>query len=125
MNQEEMGLKGQLRELFVKNGAELKANHELAALITAASKMARPSEIASEDDVLEVLADLYQVRGKKEVTNLVGMGPQFVKSAIGYSTDFNDLARSIMAYQAQKEEYDTLYQTIKGMVPAKNNEKEM
>lgn len=125
MDPKELEVKSKLRQMFVKNGAELKANHELAALITAASKMAKPSEIVTEDDALEALVDLYQVRGKKEVIGLVGMGPQFVKGAIGFSTDFNDLARSIIAYQAQKPQFDALYQSIKGMVPEKKNEKEL
>lgn len=88
-------LKKNLETLFVdprKIQGPLKQN-ELAAMITAATEMSTVSHgISSPETTMTELLDLYGKKEDPEVTNLIGMNPTFVKSNIGYSIDFKDIA---------------------------------
>lgn len=97
--------------LFVKKECNLKSPLVKAAIITAASKMANPSNIVTEETALEILSDAYNVWDDEKVALLIGMGPQFVESTIGYS-GFDDMASAIVNYRSNKQEYDVLYTAI-------------
>lgn len=112
MELEEMRLKRNLNTLFNVKNVDLNQPNNLAAIITAASKMAIPSGIVTEDIAIEQLLDLYKKKEDQEVNAMIGMGPQFVKSNIGYSVEFNDPAAAMVAYQTNSEMYSQLYREI-------------
>lgn len=107
---EEKILKEKIEGLFVKQETDLTLPNTLGALITAASKMASPSEIVDEHTSIDELINLYNA--SEETKNLIGMSPQFVKANIGYSVDFQDYNAAATAYNVDKENYDELYHMI-------------
>lgn len=107
---EEKILKEKLESIFVKQEADLTLPHNLGALITAASKMAIPSSIIDEYTTMDELISLYNA--SEEAKSLIGMGPQYVKTNIGYSVDFQDYNAATTTYNASKGSYDELYQMI-------------
>lgn len=116
-------VKNKAKELFVKNGADLSKDNNIAALITAAAGMSKVTEIVSSDIVIEELLELYGKNENEDVKSLIGMGPQYVKQNIGYSIDFNDYSASLNAYNTEKENYDFLYKELKSMNDVKNMNK--
>lgn len=105
-------IKQKAESIFVQKDCDRMAANVRAAIITAASKMAIPASIVTEEAALEELIRVYGVQETTEVLDLIGMAPQFVKSAIGYSVDFNDLASASVNYDANKDEYDFFYREI-------------
>lgn len=82
-------------------------------MITSASMMAIVSERnASREITTEELLDLYGKTEDKNVTDLIGMSPNFVKMNTGYSVDFQDYSKASAAYQSEKEKYDKIYEEI-------------
>lgn len=116
MKIEEMNqiIKKYSQQLFVKNDANMTLDHNVAALITAASQMSLAAQepVISSDQVVEELLDVYNKKDEQMVQDLIGMGPQFVKKNIGYSVDFNDYAAANVAYNAEKDAYSALYKNI-------------
>lgn len=112
MEMNDLKLKSEVERIFNVKGADSNETHVLAAIITAASKMARCTEIVSENITVEQLLDLYQKNEDKELASLIGMGPQYVNAAIGYHVDFNDYSNSLYAYKSQKEDYDKVYTEV-------------
>ena len=99
----------ELMSCFVKEKVDLSADNVQAAMVTAAIKMANSSNIISEHQTEEKLVTFLSDDAKK----MVGMGPQYVKSIIGYSVDFNDYTKAASAYISEKDKYDKLYKDIK------------
>ena len=125
MELNDLRLRRMVESNFNINNANINENIVLASVITAASKMARCNDIISEDVTVEQLLDLYQRTGDKELASLIGMGPQYVKSNIGYSVDFNDYANSMATYNANKENYDNMYSTIAQRTMIKTSESQI
>ncbi len=116
--------------LFVKKECDKTLPHVQAAIISAASNMAIAGKFArdgiepvSPEMVMEELLRAYQAKGNEEVEDLIRMSPAYVKDAIGYSVDFTDLSRAIVAYEAEQAEYDSFYSTVRASYEA-NREKE-
>lgn len=88
MKIEEMNqtIKTYSKQLFVKNGADMTLDQNVAALITAASQMSLATQepVVSSDQVVEELLDVYNKNDEQMVQDLIGMEPQFVKKNIGY-----------------------------------------
>lgn len=103
---------------FIKKECELDNPTIVAAIITAAAKMARLSNIATETETLACLIELY---GAEENQYAGEMPPQFVKSNIGYSIDFNDIGPASVAYDADEENYNALYTAIHEYIMKKEN----
>ena len=122
MELQDLKLKSNLNNTFNSKKADINQPSVLAALITAASKMARCTEFVTEEMTIQQLLDLYQKSDDELVTGLIGMGPQYVKNNIGYSVDFNDISFAQMAYQANKKSYDELYTAIQQRAVAKIEE---
>lgn len=125
MEMNDLRLKNGLNSMFNVKGSDINEPNVVAAVITAASKMARCTEIITEDMTVEQLLDLYQKVGDAQVMSLVGMGPQYVKNNIGYAVDFNDIASAQVAYQANKKSYDELYSKISERSMIKSESKQM
>ena len=114
MNKEEkIVLVDETMNLFVKKNVDLSLPSIVASILTAASEMAKVSSIVSEEEALEVLESLFNPTDSAQVNALIGMNPNYVKSNIGYSIDFKDYASAVTGYNAQKEKYDKLYNSIK------------
>lgn len=122
-NLNEVFLKQKLEEMFVHKDCNLKNVSSLAALITAASKMAMHSGIVNEFDTIDELIDLYNV--EEETKKLIGMSPQYVKSNIGYSVDFMDFNISKRVYDANKFSYDDLYKRVAKRMEERSNSKQL
>ena len=122
MEMNDMRLKRVVEALFNQSKADVNDPAVLAAIITAASKMARCSEMVTEDITVEQLLDLYEKVDDPGLTKLIGMGPQFVKANIGYSVDFNDYGSSMANYNQNKELYDGLYSDISNRAISKAND---
>lgn len=115
MKPEDLSLKKQLENTFIKK-EDIQNIYEpnvLAAMITSASMMAIVSEgNASKEMTTEELLDLYGKTEDKNVTDLIGMPPNFVKMNTGYSVDFQNYSEASVAYQSEKETYDRIYEKI-------------
>lgn len=92
-----------------KNQVDLKKPEVVASIITAASRMAVATDKYSPDVTCESLIEAFNASDNNEVISLIGMGPQYVKSNIGYSIDFNDYGAACAAYEADKEKYNRLF----------------
>lgn len=109
----DLQLLSKLHEVFLKNDASVADAQVLAALITAASKMAGYSEVqVTEEMTAQQLLDLYGRADDEKVTELIGMGPQYVAQNIGYSVDFNDFSVANANYKANKNNYDSVYRQV-------------
>lgn len=117
----DLKLKQDLDKLFNAKGADINEPNIVASVITAASKMARCSDIATEEMTVEQLLELYKKNDDTLVTSIIGMGPQYVQSNIGYSTDFNDYGNAMATYNANKEGYDSVYSNIAQRAMSKIN----
>lgn len=115
-------LKFLVEKQFIKKECDMSAENVIAALITASSKMARLSEIVSEEETIRTLLDAYEVGDNETVMNLIGMSPQYVKPAIGYSVNFNDYGSAMSAYQADKKGYDDVYKAVRTKALTENIE---
>ncbi len=103
-------IKSMTKKLFLKkDGVNLEDAHILASMITAASKMAICADGGNEYETMDELLDLYGKTGDKNVSDLIGMGPQYVRSNIGFSVDFMDYSCATAAYLADKDQYDQYY----------------
>jgi len=106
-------IKSQTNSIFVKKEVDINDPAVIASIITAASTMAIASDIEiSKDVVTTQLLDLYQKSSDETVSNLIGLGPQYVENNIGFATDFNDYTSARAAYEAQKNVFDTYYNNI-------------
>lgn len=111
-------------ELFVQKDVNSNDPQVIAALITAASEMSKYSEITSPEEVIEALSKIYDVIGFKEIEDMIGaLGPQFVKTIIGFPVNFVNFAQAQMAYIASNEKYNDLYQSIKAYLILNNQRK--
>ena len=101
--------------LFLKKiVVNTKAPNVVAAIITAASKMAIAAgadEDATREFLIEAFGELVNEEARKFIDK--GISPTFVQSIIGFSTDFNDSGLASVAYESQKDDYDSFYRTIK------------
>ncbi len=105
-------LKNNLEKQFIVNASSSEEPQVLAAMITAASKMAKYNEFndnVDEDMVIDEILDLYQKVEDENVTTIIGMAPQYVQNNIGYAVDFTDYNSAIKAYKGNKEAYDKIY----------------
>ncbi len=115
MELKDLCLKNQLERTFIKKEEHMNVSSPniLAALITASSMMAIPSDgIATRQMVETELLDLYGKAEDEQVLQLIGMSPSFVKTNIGFSVDFQDYSSAYVAYQAEKDTYDKIYEQI-------------
>lgn len=125
MNQQEkidlLHIRSLANNLFVHQKVDFSKPNVVAAIVTAGSEMANCAEIATPAETTSVLLDAYESKGIKEVEDLVGsMTPPYTRMAIGYSVDYFDYSRAQVAYEAQKAQYDALYQQIKNQAVKKD-----
>jgi len=118
----DLELRRKVESVFNQKKSDINEPAVLAAIITAASNMARCSELVTEEVTVEQLLDLYQKSDDSIIGGLIGMGPQYVKANIGYSVDFNDYANSMAAYNADKQSLDIMYAEILNRSLSKNND---
>ena len=83
-----------------KKPVDLNDPKVVAAIITAASSMALATDKYSKEVTAESLLEAFKALDNEEITNLIGMGPQYVKQSIGYSIDFNDYGAACAAYES-------------------------
>lgn len=117
---EEMQKLNELRstaiKLFVKNDADLTKPNVIAAIVEAAKNMALVSDIASKYDTQDALLTAFNASDNKEVTDLIEMlNPSYIKQIIGFSTDYMDFGSANLAYENQKELYDSLYNQVNNL----------
>jgi len=96
-----------VENLFIRKEVGEKNSAVIAAVITAASKMAEFSKIVDGETTVEQLLDLYQKNDDIEVKSLVGMDMQYVENVIGYNQ-----SNSLENYNDNKQEYDEIYNEI-------------
>ncbi len=113
--------------LFLKKDVDTFSDDVVASIVTAAMEMSKFAEIpyTTEDTVKEELLDIYKKKDSEEVLELIGSAPQFVKNSIGFSVDFKDFNKGTLAYQADKESYDSLYQMIEKRKSSKERAKSL
>lgn len=116
---DDIKFKNLLESIFVeKADVDLSQPNVIAAMITAASKMfsssdnTNSSEISMSDIIRTEVLKVYEKSDDEMINNLIGMGPQYVESAIGYSVDFMDWGSARLTYESDKEKYDELYKEI-------------
>ena len=112
MNQELLlKVKSDATDLFVKEKVNLNDPRVIAAITIAAGHMALASdEYRTLDDTQEAMLNVFGASDNKDVRNLVGIMDQLnVRSTTGFATDYTDYSRARVAYEAQKEKYDELY----------------
>lgn len=110
---EELFLINETMNIFVKQNVNLNLPIIVASILTASSKMAKYSDIVTDNETLEVLQPLFNPTDDEQVKKLIGLSPDYVKNNIGYSVNFNDYASALAEYQSHKEQYDKLYNSIK------------
>lgn len=110
---EELFLINETINIFVKQSVNLNLPIIVASILTASSKMAKYSEIVTDNETLEVLHPLFNPTDDEKVKKLIGLSPDYVKNNIGYSVNFNDYDSALAEYQSHKEQYDKLYNSIK------------
>lgn len=113
-----------LKDTFVKQPCDTSALNVKAAIITSASKMSLCSGIATEEQTISELMELYGLT-EEHVGSLIGMNPNYVKSITGYSVDFMDYERATVNYNVNKSNYDELYTEIANRNLNKQTEKQM
>ena len=104
-----MTLKIAALDVFCKKQVDLKRPEVIASIITAASGMAVATDKYSSDVTMESLLEAFDSLDNETITNLVGMGPQYVKQNIGYSVDFNDYGGALAAYESDKDNYNRVF----------------
>lgn len=104
---------------FIKKECDLNNPAVVAALITAAAKMARLSNIATETETLACLVELYNAEENQYAGE---MPPQYVSMNIGYSIDFNDIGPASVSYDADEQDYNAVYTAIHEYMMKKENE---
>lgn len=112
LTEEQKSLVNNVLSTFVKQEVDKTKPSVIAAILTASSEMAKCSEVATEEGTLVVLGPLFNPEGNKDIQSLVGMSPNYVRSNIGYSVDFRDPGMATVNYQAQKEQYDQIYNEV-------------
>lgn len=122
---EEQKILNEISHIFIGKDIDKSASNVKAAIITAVSEMAKTSDIISKDITQEEVIELLNAKDNEEVIGLIGMSPNYVKSIIGYSVDFNDYASSMVNYNANKEAYDKLYTDINLRRLNKENAKQL
>ena len=121
-------------KLFVQNGADLHDPRVMAAITAAAGGMAMAGDIVSKHDAYDailaalvslsdenlnyesyeaVLASLQDEKYRSIYALVEQMTPDYVKSAIGFATDFFDYGAAVSAYNSQRGMYDELFNRIK------------
>lgn len=110
---EELFLVNETVNMFVKQGVSLALPRIVASILTASSEMAKYSGIVSEEESLQVLESLFNPTDDEQVKKLIGLSPDYVENNIGYHVNFRDYASATAEYNAQKEKYDKLYNSIK------------
>lgn len=101
-----------VENLFVKKELNEKNSAVIAAIITAASEMAKCSDIIDSETMVTQLLDLYKKNENEEVKSLIGMAPEYVNNNIGYSVDFRDFSSAKVNYDIEKAKYDEVYTEI-------------
>ncbi len=104
-------VKSNATDLFVKEKVNLNDPRVIAAITTAAGHMAFASDgDRTLDDTQEAMLSVFGASDNEDVRNMMGMMSQTgVKNTIGFVTDYTDYSRARVAYEAQKEKYDELY----------------
>lgn len=105
-------LKLHTERMFVKKVCDRSLVNVQAALVTAASKMAKVGAVVSEEDVLRTLVEAYGLEASEEGLAMVGMEPALVEAAIGYNVNFEDRNVALAEYEANKSEYDVYYAKV-------------
>ena len=109
----DLRLMSQLQKTFVsKENVDFTQPNVVAALATAASKVAFASGEFDEGLVCEQILDLYQKLDDENTKAMVGMGPQYVGDAIGYDVDFNDYGAITGEYLNNKDNYDKTFNSL-------------
>ncbi len=107
-----ISLRIQAETLFIKRDCEPSLPIVQAAVVTAASNMACPSNIVDEQTTIEELLNAYNAQGNEEVKNLIGMDSKLLNSVIGFDVNTNDMNAVIANYVSRKEEYDFFYKNV-------------
>lgn len=113
-------LKLHTERMFVKKVCDRSLVNVQAALVTAASKMAKVGAVVSEEDVLRTLVEAYGLEASEEGLAMVGMDPALVEAAIGYNVNFEDRDVALAEYEANKAEYDAYYAKVVAKTPKKD-----
>lgn len=104
-----VNLRQNAEAIFVGKDCDTMQANVQAAIITAASEMAKFGNIVTKEQTLDEMVEAYNAKDNEEVLNMLGMAPQFVKPAIGFSVDFNDYTSGQVNYELNKVAYDIFY----------------
>ncbi len=104
-------VKSDATNLFVKEKVDLNQPSVIAAITVAASNMAFVCDgDRTLEDTQAAMLSVFGASDNEQVRTMVGMmGQTGVKNTIGFTTDYTDYSRARVAYEAQKEKYDELY----------------
>lgn len=114
---------GKIEGLFIKKENVERNQATIGAVITAASEMAKYSDIVSSEDTKNHLLNLYQVDGDLVVLSLLNMVPAFVENTIGYNADFINPMVAKANYESEKESYDEIYNEIDARIKEETQRK--
>lgn len=113
-----------IENLFIKKENVERNQATIGAVITAASEMAKYSNIVGSAETTEQLLKLYQKENDTVVKSLLGMVPAYVENTIGYSADFKNSVVAKANYELEKEAYDEIYNEIDALVKSQEIESE-
>lgn len=114
----EFTIKRLAEKIFIKKECDINQPHIIASMITAAAEMAKASDTVSREQVIDVLAEIYNAKDNQQIGNIPS---SFVKSNIGYSVDFNDYNGVQVNYGV---DYERLYSEISKYILNKENEQD-
>ena len=110
----DLNLMLELQKAFVKkDNVNFSEDSVVAAIATAASKIALASQKFDESLIADQVIELYKKSDNENVYSMIGMGPQYVRANIGYSVDFNNYGAVTGEYSANETQYDSIFNKLK------------
>lgn len=111
-----------IEKLFIKKENVERNQATIGAIITAASEMAKYSNIVDGIETTDQLLALYQKEDDSVVKSLLGMVPAYVENTIGYSADFTNPEIAKANYESEKDAYNEIYNEIAARVKIEKSE---
>lgn len=106
-------IKAQTNNIFVQKEVDINNPAVIASIVTAAASMSDVADVDIQKDVvISQLLGVYEKNDDEMISNLIGLGPQYVRGNIGFATDFNDYSAARATYESQKDLYDQYYTNI-------------
>lgn len=114
-----------IEKLFIKKENVERNQATIGAVITAASEMAKYSNIVGSIETTDQLLELYHKEDDPVVKSLLGMVPAYVENTIGYSADFIKPEVAKANYESEKETYNEIYNEINARIKTQEIERKL